>query len=119
MQNINIKERQKRLREIEDQIKKLNAERKELLAGSSELISKLPSRARNELKLIGIETDYELIIFLEGNLPIIKGRSTSAHLLFYEKAKNPLERLMSFRGIGIKTAEQTMQIVKQNGQRIA
>lgn len=114
----NIKDKQKRLREIEAQIKRLNDERKELLAGSSELISKLPSRARNELKIIGIETDYEFINFLEGNMPIIKGCSTSVHLLFYEKAKNPLERLMSFRGIGSKTAKQTMQIVEQNGQKI-
>lgn len=112
---------------IENKIAMLKAEIDRLTAKEYMLIQKLehqktiflqslPTRVRNRLKLCGINSDFKLHFFLEGQKVVIDPPILSGIVeRKYENANTPLERLLSLRQVGLGSAKESIRILQDSG----
>lgn len=112
-----LQEIEQLLKEIRKQEKELVLERRELLClktgeSNTEIFDSIPVRAHNGLWRLGVRKDVDLLSFLEGDLSFMK---TQTYPFNYKNQKTPLNRLLSIRSIGQKSAEETINVCKKHG----
>lgn len=80
------------------------------------VIDAMPGYIQNNLRRLCITTDFQLNRFIDGEFT---EKDFKVHLIddysYFKRAKTRKERLMLFRGVGEKTAEEAVRIIEEKG----
>lgn len=126
-QNILNQDEMRRLKEINSKIESLREQLKEaeleksklmdeIYNSNHEVIDAMPGYIPNSLRRLRITTDFEFNRYIDGEFT---EKDFNIHLIdeysYFKRAKTRKERLMLFRGIGEKTAEEAVRIMEEKG----
>lgn len=110
-----LQEIEQLLKELEEKKQKLKEERRNLLCleeNNTQVFDSLSARAYNGLYRLGIRKDTELLSFLEGDVSFMQIYRIPTN---YGKQKNPIDRLLTIRSLGEKSANEVIAVCKQHG----
>ena len=106
-----------KISELKQEIAELESEKtellKEIIGEETKVLNQLPARTRNSLVRYGIDLDWKLKLFLDGDCSHINPHMAGFHEKQYASASDSLKRLMAFPNIGMGIALQTMQRLEE------
>ena len=117
-----LKELNAKIDSLREQLKSAELEKSKLMnklyKTEHEVIDSLPGYIQNGLRKLGITTDSELNRYINGEFTTEDFKGTGDMYFAYvylNRANTRKKRLMLFRGVGEKTAEDAIKIIKEKG----
>ena len=117
-----LKELNAKIDSLREQLEEAKLEKTRLMEkmynSEHEVIDALPGNIQRGLRVLQITTDLQLNHYIDGEFNSEDFKDCGDNLLAYRYlkiAKTRKERLMLFRGIGEKTAEEAVRIIEEKG----
>ena len=106
--------------ELQTQIQELESEKRALLKeihnDEAVVLNQLPVRAKRALtRYCGIDSDFKLKCFLDGDSSVISSNVVGFRLEYYKKASTYFARLAVIPNIGEGTAKATVEFLERYG----
>ncbi len=104
--------------ELKEKILELETEKSNLLANiaceETTVLSQLPARARNAFLKFGLNSDFKMKYFLDGDSRFIIKNRVGFNKERYKLASTNLDRLLSLPNIGKGTALKVVQLLEEH-----
>ena len=104
---------------LREQLKEAELEKSKLMGemynSNHEVIDAMPGYLQNNLRRLEITTDSEFNRYLDGEFKEQDFKDCLLAYKYMKIAKTRKERLMCFRGVGEKSAEEALRIIEEKG----